>query len=309
MAASERCVCLGGRENTVGLIVVGASGFVGRHVVWGAAKRREAVLPVVRSRCRAQRFGLGEASDFAELSATGIRDAGFQGCPVIHVTGASRDEGGSTIESGNVRSTEIIAEAASGAGSSRIIYLSGYGVTAASSDRYFRAKARAEEVVRGCGVPYTIIRSSYVLGLGDELTRYLVASAMNGEIRVPGSGQAKLQPIWIGDLVEVLLRAAANRGPDGEEIELLGEVTSLAELAERLASDISPRARVVGIGLEELMREALTSEDPEFTTGELALLVSDLVGPRTDSCYGIRVRGIGEICEELARSYELDGAS
>ena len=61
-----------------------------------------------------------------------------------------------------------------------------------------------------------------------------------------------------------------------------------------LASRVAPHATLHYEKLETFIRRATFSPDPTFTTGELAVLISDLVGPTTETCLGVRVRSLEE---------------
>ena len=138
--------------------------------------------------------------------------------------------------------------------------------------------------MRSSGIPYNIFRCSYVLGPGDELTPYLVAGLNSGSVGIPGDGLYRIQPIWIEDLAEILLRACDLGTASEETIDLLGESVSLIEFCRRLAREIAPSATISNRAVADFLREALRSDEPDFTTGELALLMYDATGPCSGSC-------------------------
>lgn len=290
----------------MGLIVAGATGFVGRNLTHRAVASGEKVLCIVRSVARAAPLNASASVAFQQLDAEVIREAGFQGCSLVHLAGASRDEEDSSIRDAVVSTTALVVATAIEAESPRIVYLSGYGITAASTDPYFRCKAEAETLIANSGVRYTIFRTSYVLGPGDELTPYLINGLMRGRLRLPGSGRYKIQPIWIDDLAEILLRASADASGESRVIPLLGGAVSVLDLAKALAAKLAPGATIESVKVEKFLKEYLYSSDPDFTAGELALLMSSVLGPPTPSCYGVTLRGWGEIVGKLVIHHALN---
>ena len=65
---------------------------------------------------------------------------------------------GFTFDEVDARGTERLAAAARAAGVGRLVYISGAGAAPDADRHWFRAKWRAEEAIRGSGIPSTIIR-------------------------------------------------------------------------------------------------------------------------------------------------------
>lgn len=280
------------------LIVTGASGFIGGELVEAAVLQDIQVLSVVRSEARASRLHGKLFLLFEDLTARRIIRAGFESSVLVHLVGNSRDDKGCSVWESNVATTELIVKIARQARIARIVYMSGYGVTSNSSETYFRAKAEAENIIRRSGIPYVIFRSSYVLGFGDELTPYLVRELRKGEVEIPGDGSYRIQPLYIKDLREIILNAARLQGRDGFLFDLLGSVISYKGYVELLARRFAPTAIIKHCKLEMFLQRATSSADPIFTSGELAVLVCDIVGPVTQKCLGVRIRGIEETLDE-----------
>lgn len=276
------------------IIVTGATGFVGRHFLNRAAYRNAAVLPVIRSSLKAEELGLEKWIMFEDLTSRKLFEMGAGSATIVHLIGASREEKNCSMWDAIVKTTERLVPIAREAKVKRIVYLSGYGVTRESTETYFRAKAEAESIIESCGIPYAIFRCSYVLGQGDELTPLLVEKIRKGQVEIPGDGSYVIQPIYIEDLAEVLLRAVSHEGVDSYSYDLLGHPISFERFVGLLASRIAPAATVKRVSLETFIRRAIFSSDPEFTLSELAVLVCDQVGPVTESCLGVKIRSIEE---------------
>lgn len=260
------------------VLVAGATGFIGSAVLREASRsdiRAEGIV-------RAPHVGLAHARFIRGTARPCVCNP-----PIIHAVGASRGD----IWSANVTVTEQLLAAAERRRLRRIVYISGYGITPTSSDAYFQSKAAAEARVRAGGIPYTIVRCSYILGFGDELTPELAAQARSGSIAIPGSGRYRIQPVLVDDLSKVLLRAALDTSRRNRVLNVLGRPLQFRDLVTIVArASTSKRVRLVSVPPETYLREALLHDNPTFTTGELALLMSDLVGPTTKLCIGVPLR-------------------
>ena len=275
-------------------VVTGASGFLGSHLMAAAKSRGLNVLPVIRSAQKGKLLGVKRWILFQELTAQKLVDAGFDSSVIVHLIGSSRDEEDCSLQQSIVATTRTVAAVAKQARIKRIVYLSGYGISRESSEAYFKLKAEAESIIQNSGIPYTLFRPSYILGPGDELTPYLVEELEKGLVEIPGDGSYRFQPIYVGDAVDIIMNAASLRNGESYEYDVLGPVISFSTYVKMLAARIAPQATIRYEKLESFIRRATLSSDPTFTIGELAILISDLVGPVTESCLGVRIRSLEE---------------
>lgn len=275
-------------------VVTGASGFLGSHVVAAAKSRGLKVLPIIRSIEKGERLGFERWILFQELTCEKLVNAGFDSSVIFHLIGSSRDEEDCSLEQSIVTTTKTVVAVAKQTGIKRIVYLSGYGITRDSSDAYFKLKAEAESIIQHSGIPYTLFRPSYILGPGDEITPYLVQELEKGYLQIPGDGSYRLQPVYVDDMVDIIMKAASLRNRESHEYDVLGPVISFSSYVKMLAARVAPQATLQYEKLESFIRRATLSADPTFTTGELAILICDLVGPVTESCLGVRIRSLEE---------------
>jgi uncharacterized protein YbjT (DUF2867 family) len=130
---------------------------------------------------------------------------------VVHLAGTLQPKGRDTYESANVATARTVAEAATAGTCSRIVFLSYVGASAGSPNEYLRAKAAAEELLVGSGVPTTIFRCLHVYGPpghpGPTAEAFI---ARRGRVAVPGSGRQRIQPLYVGDVADAVGRAATD---------------------------------------------------------------------------------------------------
>ncbi len=139
---------------------------------------------------------------------------------------------GYTYERFDGEGTANAIGAAKRAGVSRFVYLSGAGVRPDRREPWFRAKHRAEEALRASGMPWTIFRPSWVYGPGDRsLNRFVTFARRLPFVPVIGGGEERVQPIYIGDLADVVAAAAGRADAEGRIFEAGGpEILSMNEI-------------------------------------------------------------------------------
>src|SRR5437660_694186 len=74
--------------------------------------------------------------------------------------------------------------------------------------RYHRTKWAAEEVVRACGLPWTIFRPSVIYGRGDGFVSPLARLVRRLPV-VPLVGNGRLQPVPVEQVAQAVVRTLA----------------------------------------------------------------------------------------------------
>lgn len=214
------------------VVVHGANGFLGRHLVLhlldaghevqGLVRRERAAELLRKLGCIASLYGPGEA--LPEL----LSDA-------VHVVLVYSED------AWEVRLLRLLL--AHRKRVKGIVYASGLGVDdpRLMAHPHFQNKARAEEVIKGSGLPYAILRPSTVIGPGDEITPLFHLMARRGRLIVPPERYV-FQPISIGDACRALAKASEALVDEGKRITLplVGpQVMSYAAFAEELVEVLS----------------------------------------------------------------------
>jgi len=106
-----------------------------------------------------------------------------------------------------LRNTRVLFEAARDAGVRRIVHVSITNPDPNSELTYFSGKARVEELLKGCGVSYAILRPAILFGEEDILINNIAWTLRHLPV-VPmfGDGRYKIQPIHVNDLAELAVR-------------------------------------------------------------------------------------------------------
>jgi nucleoside-diphosphate-sugar epimerase len=271
------------------LVVTGANGFVGRHVVAHAAGSGWDVSGVVRSNGAARVVGGsgGHPVTLPDLERDALSRA-FEGSrAVVHLAQIGAERGGQSYEAVNVDLTGRVVEACRRAGVRRIVYFSGlgvarYGMSRRCTNGYFRSKLAAEALLVRSDREGVVFRPSYIVGPGDAFVPTVLAAMAEGEVERPGDGSYRMQPIAVADATALVL-AAVNR-PSGAfptVFDLVGpEPVSFAHLLDRLArvarEDGRPaRHRVREVAIAEAERRARDGGYQGMLPDELDCLLCD----------------------------------
>ena len=122
----------------------------------------------------------------------------------------------------NVDGPRILGQAAMAAGVRSVIFVSNIGAKLDPHYKYFTSRWMGEQELARTGVTGTILRFSFILaeegGVLDAFQRALIGPFAF----IPGSGQAKMQPILREDAARCIVEAVAKPELLGKIIELGG---------------------------------------------------------------------------------------
>jgi uncharacterized protein YbjT (DUF2867 family) len=222
------------------LLLTGATGLVGSALLRRLTAAGEPVRCLVRDprrlgpeRVRVQ-IALGDLSDPPSFrnALRGVRT-------VVHLAATIRDQAHGSIEELNGIATWRMVEAAERAGAERFVFFSALSASAHNRTRFLRAKALAEEAVRGSSLAHTVFAPSIIYAPGDPYLTLLARLALLPVMPISGAGRAQYQPIWAHDVAECVM-AAIEAGQDAaERYELAGPET----LTHQAIVELSLRAQ------------------------------------------------------------------
>lgn len=216
---------------TVG--VAGGTGFVGGAIA--AEVRRRGHRVVVLSHRGEE--GRGPLPDGVELrrvdvaTGEGLPDA-LAGLDALVIALAFRNSPieaprrGQTFMAVDAAGTERLAAAAGTAGIGRVVYLSGAGAAPDARRHWFRAKWRAETAIRSSGIPFTIIRPTWIYGPRDvSLNRFLGFARTLQAVPLTNFGRQLLAPVFIDDVARLAADCLVDPAATDEVFELGGPET------------------------------------------------------------------------------------
>jgi 2-alkyl-3-oxoalkanoate reductase len=245
------------------ILVVGATGVLGRQVVPRLVERGHAVRAVVRGDTQARVFAaLGVESRRGDiLDAAGLAEAA-RGCDVALHLATAIPTGPHADWSRNDRirrdGTRNLLAAAAGAGARRYVQQSitmlygDCGQTLMDEDAPLRPTPRIqsaadmEDLVRGSGLDWQILRGGPFYGAGAGRDQEWRAAAREGRLALPGDGAALTSLIHVVDMARAVV-AAAERDVTGRVYNIVDDApVSYAELFGYIAAQAGAPAPAAG---------------------------------------------------------------
>ncbi|MGE0230387.1 MAG: SDR family oxidoreductase [Flavobacteriaceae bacterium] len=219
------------------ILLLGAGGFIGRHVLAELLRYGHEVVAVVR-----RDEGLGAAFpeagiltlDLARETAEDAWLARLAGIDaVVNAAGLLR---GLDMDAVHVRMPASLYAACRKAGIGRVVLVSAISAREDVDTDYARTKLHGEAILRASGNRWTILRPSLVYGRGSyggtSLLRGL--SALPWRVPLPGKGDFLFAPIHALDLARAVRTVCENDSCAGRTLEPSGpETIALAELLGR----------------------------------------------------------------------------
>jgi NADH dehydrogenase len=209
------------------VLVVGGTGFVGTHLCRELAERGHNVTALSRDPDEAD---LPSEVDRVAGDATAYDsiEGAFEGQDaVVFLVALSplfKPKGGYERHYDvHLGGTENAVRAAKEHGVDRYVQMSALGADPNADTAYIRSKGEADRVVKDSGLDWTVFRPSVVFGEGDEFVGFTKLLAPPYFTPLPGGGQSEFQPVWIGDLVEMLAMALGGSVPTAEGEEETGD--------------------------------------------------------------------------------------
>lgn len=245
------------------VLVVGATGFIGRRLVAKLIEKGTAVRVLSRSRNAAALAFRGLPVDV---------HGGFHGDPgvaaravegvetVFHLAKCDGQKWDDYVH-GDIEPTQVLAEAALAAGVKRFIYTgtidshdsasSGQRITGdtpldrriATRNLYARSKAACEALLRRMaseqGLPLIVARPGIVIGAGTNPAHVGVANFISGsEVRYWGTGANKLPLVLVDDVADALVLAAEAPAAVGRTLLLTSDpLLSAQDYIAELSAD------------------------------------------------------------------------
>ena len=284
------------------VLVSGATGFIGTHLIDALLREGYGVRALVRRRdgapdpTRAELFQ-GDLRDPASLE--GVE----QGIDVVVHCASLLGKWGTDealLHAVNVQGTVNLLQRFEGRRLRRFVHLSAGGVsgpvsggavdetydcrpaTAYESTKLL-AERKALEISRGAGIPATVLRPTFTYGPGDPHKLALFRTVKKGRYAFIGSGESVNHPIYIDDLIAGILLGIA-RARAGEIYIIGGErPVTKRELVHTIADALGVRRPSLRIprglaGLAAPVFEALGRTfrfDPVLTRSRVMMMADD----------------------------------
>lgn len=216
------------------VVVLGGTGFIGTHLCRRLAERGHTVTAVSRTATDAAvpEDVSPHDGDMTDPEAAANAIAGQDA--VVNLVALSplyEPPGDLSHDRVHLGATRTAVEAAVADASKVFLQMSALGADPEGPTAYHRAKGRAEAAVRESSLDWRILRPSVVFGDGGEFLPFLRRVTPGPLKPLPGGGTVQFQPLWVGDLTEIIVDALTVDTHRRATYDLGGpEALSLAEL-------------------------------------------------------------------------------
>lgn len=208
------------------VVVVGATGFVGSHLIPHLAGAGHRVIALSRRGRRLPGWTDAVEARAADVTTgSGLVEALAGAEAVVHLVAIPRESSGRTFEEVNVRGTRNVVAATERAGIRRFVHLSVMGVVDDPKLRYLRSKARGERIVRESSLEWVVLRPSLMFGERDgffNIVKTTLRFWSPGIVAIPGRGDTRFQPLSADDLAIAVERSLTDADRAGSVYELGG---------------------------------------------------------------------------------------
>jgi NADH dehydrogenase len=195
------------------ILITGATGYVGRHLVARFIAQGERPRCLVRDINRAKRLLPVSKLELVTGATTSpdSLDAAVHGVDtIIHaafLTADKKQSAGNEYEKTNVQGTANLIKAAKQAGVKRMIEMSGLGTKPDKPGSYMQGRYLSEKMLKESGLDWTIIQPSVLFGKNAPFVKGLADLIRTAPV-VPliGNGKILFQPIWVEDVITVIAK-------------------------------------------------------------------------------------------------------
>jgi uncharacterized protein YbjT (DUF2867 family) len=282
-------------------VLVGGSGFVGRHLASRLARDGWRVRVASRRPPPDAAASAGVVAVGADLRDEHEVRAAVDGADaVVNLVGIAREQG-QGFEAVHVEGAARVARLAAAAGAERLLHFSALGVAQDAPAAADRTKARGEAAVRAAFPAATLVRPSLVYGPGDRFFgRFAALARASPVLPVIGGGRTRFQPIHVEDAARALAALLERPAMADAALALVGpETFTFRQLLERMLATLGLRRPLLSLPFPVAEGLAAAWErlpDPPLTREDVRLLKTDKVAGDlpTPATLGVAARPLGD---------------
>jgi len=253
------------------IAITGGTGFVGGRLARTLLSEGHEVVVLARGRDPhgedlRSRLVPGSVEDEAALRRA------FAGCDAVaHCAGINLERGRQTYRRIHVRGTRAVVDAARASGVKKVVLLSFLRARPACGSGYHESKWAAEEIVRGSGLDFTVLKPGVIYGRGDHMLDHLGHALHSLPVfGLVGFRESEFAPLAVDDVVRVLKAALTTGALSRKTVAMIGpERLALGDAVRRVASVVGARPLYVrlpvwvhtlmALALERVMKIPLVS--------------------------------------------------
>ncbi|WP_049972201.1 NAD(P)H-binding protein [Haladaptatus cibarius] len=229
------------------VLVAGATGFVGRHLVPELLADGNAVTALVRD---ASSYDPPDGVSVVEgdLNDRDSLDGIFDGIDAAYYLVHSMGEDGDFMQQDRNAARNFV-DAARGTNVSRVVYLSGLGGERATLSDHLKSRREVEHILANGDYDLTVLRAAIIIG--DDSVSFRIVQQLAERLPLmitPQWVRTECQPIAIDDVVAYLVGVLDSSDAAGETFEIGGpDVLTYGEMVLTTGEILDKKATMVPV--------------------------------------------------------------
>ncbi len=234
------------------IVILGGTGFVGRHLVPRLQRDRHRITVLSRNRDTHRELSVlpGVRVVNADVHDPVALRARLEGADAaINLVGILNERGsdGSGFRKAHVELTRSLVESCIATGVPRLLQMSALRAGEGAS-HYLKTRGEAVRIVQASPLAWTIFRPSVIFGPGDGLFFRFASLLRIAPVLPLARAGAMFQPVYVGDVAEAFARALVHPRTAGQVFELGGPRSiALGELVRWTARMTGRRRWIIGL--------------------------------------------------------------
>ena len=277
------------------ILVLGGSGFVGRHVCEALSRQGHRItVPTRRLPARSVQMFPGAEVVRADLHDPEQLTSLVRGHDAVVNLVAILHGNETAFDHVHVQLMRHLVAACNKESVHRLVHISALGADEHAASMYQRSKARGEKVlqaaVQTANLELTVLRPSVIFGADDKFIN-VFAKLQKVFPVMPLAGVAtRFQPVWVQDVARAVVYCLSHRATVGKTFELCGsEIFTLQQLVEIAGKWSGHRRFVLPLPATIAYLQALMME---FLPGSTLMSRDNLASMQTDNVANKDAQGL-----------------
>lgn len=234
------------------VVVLGGSGFVGRHVIARLAAAGHRIVVPTRRREAAKHLILLPTVDVVDADVHEPRTLAslLTGATVvINLVGILNEGGTDTFARAHTELARKLVTACEATGVTRLLQMSALNAQPSGPSAYLRTKGEAEAIVAASALRWTIFRPSVIFGPEDSFLNLFARLSRLLPVVALAGANARFQPIFVGDVAHCIVQAVADDATLRARYDLCGpQVYTLRDLVAYVGEVTGAVRPIVALG-------------------------------------------------------------
>jgi len=183
----------------------------------------------------------------------------------------------------NVISTKNVISACKKYKVNNLVYISTTAVASVKDNIYNHTKKIGEELVKKSGIPYTILRPSWMYGCFDikHFGFFIRIMSRSFIFPVPGNGKYLRQPLYVDDIINIIVKLVTEK-PKNKTLIIVGkEKIYFVDLLKMIAKELNKSFLFIKIPIPIFILllklfSLLTNKKPFEITQMKSLMAGDI---------------------------------